>query len=120
MGKLSDKAFAVTAKCSKTKKPFGITVNPLSKRQFAFVWAFKMKEGQGEREGYENNHVKGAMIYDDDFNGCPYCHSRQFYLCSNCGKLSCYHGEIEVICPTCGTQSIVQAVEEIELAGGQF
>lgn len=120
MGNLSNRAFAITARCSKTKKPFGITVDPLSNNQFALVWAFKMKEGQDKRERLENNHVKGTVIFDEGFNGCPYCSSKQFYLCSNCGKVSCYHGEEEVTCPTCGTQSIVQMVEEIELTGNQI
>lgn len=120
MGNLNEKAFAIIAKCSRTQNTFGITVNPLSDNQFALIWAFRMKDGQGKREGYENQHVKGSVIFDENFNGCPYCGSKQFYLCSNCGKVSCFHGEKEVTCPTCGTRSVVRMVEEIELTGGGY
>ena len=52
MSKLSKEAFAITAMCEETKRPFGITVNP-DKGCYAFTWAFKMKDGQAKREGYD-------------------------------------------------------------------
>ena len=61
---------------------------------------FKIKNGQAKREGYDKTRVKGMVMYDDDFNGCPHCGSKQFYICHCCGKVCCYHGQDFVTCPT--------------------
>lgn len=58
--------------CEEQRKPFGITVDPRG-GAYAFCWAFKISEAQAKREGYDKTHVHGAVIYDNDFNGCPYC-----------------------------------------------
>lgn len=50
MGQLSKAAFAVMAMCEKTTENFGITVDP-RRGHYAFCWGFKIKEGQGKREG---------------------------------------------------------------------
>ena len=107
-------------KCSQTNNPFGITVD---KRgiNYAFCWAFKISEAQAGREGYDKTHVKGNVVYDDEFNGCPYCGSKGFYICSRCGKVICYHGEEMVTCPNCGMSSSVRAGEgPVDLSGGGF
>ena len=72
MSKLSKDAFAIMAMCEKTKEPFGITVDPRN-GCYAFAWAFKIKKEQAKREGYDKTHVRGVVMYDDNFNGCPHC-----------------------------------------------
>lgn len=119
MGKLSKKAFAVMAMCEETKKHFGITVDPRG-RNYAFVWSFKINPNQAKREGYDKTHVHGAVEFDDDFNGCPYCGSKNFYICTRCGKIVCYHGEEMVTCPNCGQSSALRAAESVDLDGGGF
>lgn len=119
MGKLSKGAFAVMAMCEKTKENFGITVDP-RQGHYAFCWGFKIKEGQGKREGYDKKTVRGAVSFDNDFNGCPYCGSKQFYICNRCGKVVCYHGQEMVTCPNCGASSALQAAESVDLSGGGF
>lgn len=79
MSKLSNKAFAIMAVCEKTKEHFGITVDPRN-GCYAFTWAFKIKKEQAKKEGYEQTHVTGKVMYDKDFNGCPYCGSKKFYI----------------------------------------
>lgn len=81
MSKLSNKAFAIMAVCEKTKEHFGITVDPRN-GCYAFTWAFKIKKEQAKKEGYEQTHVTGKVMYDKDFNGCPYCGSKKFYICN--------------------------------------
>ena len=73
------------AMCEETKKPFGITVDPKD-GYCVFNWAFKIKPGQGAREGYDKTHAKGGVMYDPNFNGCPHCGSKSFYICGRCGK----------------------------------
>ena len=119
MAKLSKDAFAIMAVCEKTREPFGITIDP---RQdcYAFAWAFKIKKEQAKREGYDKRHVHGAVMYDDNFNGCPHCGSKQFYICNRCGKVVCYHGQEYVTCPNCNSSSTLQAAESVDLSGGGF
>lgn len=81
MSKLSKDAFAIMAMCEKTKEPFGITVDPRN-GCYAFAWAFKIKKEQAKREGYDKTHVRGMVMYDDNFNGCPHCGAKNFYICN--------------------------------------
>jgi len=118
MSKLSKDAFAVMAMCEETKKPFGITVDPRG-GQYAFVWAFKISPLQAKREGYDKTHVHGAIVYDNDYNGCPYCGANAFYICNRCHKIICYHGQEMVTCPNCGSSSRVEVAESFDLEGGQ-
>ena len=119
MGKLSNKAFAVMAMCEKTKEPFGITVDP-REGCYAFSWAFKIKKEQAKREGYDKTHVRGSVMFDDGFNGCPHCGAKNFYICNRCGKVVCYHGQEVGTCPNCGSSSTLQAAESVDLSGGGF
>lgn len=43
--RISKKAFAIVAECPNEKKPYGITVDPISDKEFKFVWAFKISRG---------------------------------------------------------------------------
>ena len=119
MSKLSKEAFATMAMCEEHKEHFGITVDPRN-GCYAFVWGFKIKKGQAKREGYDRKNVKGVVVFDDHFNGCPYCGSKQFYICNHCGKVVCYHGQEIVTCPNCGVSSTLQAAESVDLSGGGF
>ncbi len=119
MAKLSDKAFAVMAMCEETKQPFGITVDP-KEGYSVFSWAFKVKVGQASREGYDKTRVKGGVMYAPDFNGCPYCGSKSFYICARCGKVVCYHEQEYVTCPNCGNASSVRPQKSVDLSGEGF
>jgi len=119
MPQLSDKAFAIMAMCEETKKQFGITVDPRGNNVYAFCWGFKIKEEQAKREGYDKSHVRGQVLYDPEFNGCPHCGSKQFYIC-RCGKVICWHGQEFVTCPSCGLSTTLEAANEVDLSGGGF
>ena len=73
-----------------------------------------------EREGYDKTHVRGSVTYDENFNGCPHCGAKSFYICNRCGKVVCYHGQEMVTCPNCGRSSTLQASESVDLSGGGF
>lgn len=120
MSKLSDKAFAIMAMCEETGKEFGISVDPRGNNTYAFCWGFKIKEGQAKREGFDKTQVRGSVMYDEGFNGCPHCGSKQFYICRRCGRVICWHGEESVTCPNCGITATLQAAREVELKGGGF
>lgn len=119
MTTLSDKAFAIMAVCEETKQPFGITVDYISSRRYKFVWAFKIDRDKAHREGYDEHMVTGSVELAPDYPGCPYCGSKQFYICS-CGRIICYHGEKVVTCPACGQRGELTEVSEINLKGGGY
>ena len=73
MTTLSNEAFAVMAACERTKQPFGITVDKICSGQYKFVWAFKIDKEKAQREGYGKTNVKGNIILDTEYPGCPYC-----------------------------------------------
>lgn len=116
---LSDKAFAIMAVCEESKKPFGITVDYIGPRHYKFVWAFKIDKDKAHREGYDEHSVTGSVELDSDYPGCPYCGSKQFYICA-CGKIVCYHGERVVTCLSCGQSGEITTVSEINLKGGGY
>ena len=120
MANLSKNAFAVMAICPKNKEHFGITVDPRN-GVYTFCWGFKIKKGQAKREGYDSKTVQGAINYDADFNGCPHCEAKKFYICNCCGKIVCYNGEEYVTCPNCGDCGTVnKSAQSYNLSGGGF
>lgn len=116
---ITKEAFAVLAMCEEAKKPFGITIDPHG-QTLKFVWAFKIDREKAHREHFDSKKVRGSIVLDDNFQGCPHCHSIRFYICSGCGTISCYHGQRHVICSACGASGNIQAVESIELRGGEY
>lgn len=117
--KISQNAFAVMAVCEETKKPFGITVDPV-KNNLLFVWAFKIDKEKAHREGFDQRNVNGSIIYDANFPGCPHCGAKQFYVCDNCKALVCYHGEKHIVCPSCGMHGEIRMVKSVKLRGGGY
>ena len=117
--KISQNAFAVMAVCEETKKPFGITVDPV-KNNLLFVWAFKIDKEKAHREGFDQRNVNGSIIYDANFPGCPHCGAKQLYVCDNCKALVCYHGEKHIVCPSCGMHGEIRMVKSVKLRGGGY
>ena len=120
MTTLSNEAFAVMAACERTKQPFGITVDKICSGQYKFVWAFKIDKEKAQREGYGRTKVKGNIILDTEYPGCPYCGEKRHIVCSSCNKFFCYHGQEHVTCLNCGTSGNVVSVEQVDLKGGDY
>lgn len=120
MTTLSNDAFAVTATCEETHKCFGITVDKVHSNLYKFVWSFKIDKEKAKREGYDQVKVRGGIILDSDFPGCPYCGEKRFVVCSSCQKFFCHHGQRHVTCPNCGSSGEISIVEQVDLKGGGF
>lgn len=119
MTKLSDKAFAIMAICPESKKYYGITVDYIRRNVYTFVWAFKIDKEKAHREGYDSQHVHGAIELDSEFPGCPYCGNYKFIFCS-CNAVVCWHGQKVVKCPSCGQTGEVIMTSSVDLCGGGF
>ena len=117
---VSRKAFAVVAECPESGKAYGITVDPVSDSEFKLVWAFMIDRAKARREGFDEHHVHGSVVFDVNYNGCPYCGAKGFYICAGCGAMVCYHGESVVTCPVCGRQAGTRDSDEFDLKGGGY
>lgn len=116
---ISPEAFATMGMCEENKKPFGITIDPCG-RDLKFVWAFKIDKEKAHREHFNGKKVNGSISLDENFPGCPYCGSKQFIICGKCGTISCYHGQKQFTCPSCGAHGEVTTVDSIDIKGGGF
>lgn len=112
-------AFAIVGKCREGKKTFGITVDPQG-GSLKLVWTFKLDDAKAHREKFDQKSVHGAVVLDDKFPGCPYCKSKDFWYCGNCGTANCWHGEETVTCGKCGITSGLNYVDSLDLKGGGY
>lgn len=106
-------ATVIIAKCVNTKKIYGIRVERRN-NDWHKTWAFKINEKSAKREGFDKTVIHGKFRADDEYNGCPYCGSREFTKCG-CGKISCWNGEKIVRCAWCGAKGEISMVERVEL-----
>lgn len=121
MAKLSEDAFAILAGCEEARgKTFGITVDKVSNGDWKLVWPFKIDRDKAKREGFTEKQISGQITLDPDYPGCPYCGSKEFYVCNSCGNVACYHGKEYVTCPHCGNKGQIISVEKVNLKGGGF
>jgi hypothetical protein len=123
MAKLNAKV--IMAKCSKTRKAFGIRIEQRGK-DWVRTWAFPMDERKAKREGYDANTVTGSMDATDEYPGCPHCGSGGFLLDGDCGHVSCAGGLIdrgayaECTCPWCGETAEYDAADSFDVSGGGY
>lgn len=117
---LSIDAFAILAICGESKKSYGITVDRNGLNQYVFHWAFPIDAEKAHHEGYDEKSVHGSVTLDKNYPGCPYCGSRNFIVCSNCGTVMCYHGQKKFTCLKCGCSGEVSSVESVDLKGNSF
>jgi hypothetical protein len=112
------KVVIVTARCSKTKKMFGIRMQEQSRGQWLSTWAFSIEEEAAKREGYEQAKIKGDFFFDDNYPGCPDCKATGVFQC-DCHGLSCWDQKSNrVRCPTCNSDiEIGGRVTELRAGG---
>ena len=90
----------LSVRCQSTRHPFGVRMEERERNQWEGTWAFKLKEGAAQREGY-SSQINGSFWLSDCYPGCPYCSAGSFFLC-NCGTLGCWDTESRVVtCPGC-------------------
>lgn len=108
------------AKCQKSKQTFGIRAEKINS-DWHFTWAFAIDEKTAKREGYDSTTVKGNIIIDNEYPGCPYCNSKNFCQCGVCHKIGCYDGGKFFTCPFCGNSGEVSYLKSFDdIKGGGF
>jgi len=96
-------AAVVMFKCTREfkNKAFGVRFQETSEGRWERTWAFKLSENSAKREKYDRVRLKGSIGDRDDYPGCPYCGTRNYFLCDGCGGLNCWDGSRRVTCAHC-------------------
>lgn len=108
--------------CSRQNKVFGARIEQKSDGDWWRTWAFPLSERIAMAEGYDKTPLRGNLYDTNDYPGCPYCGGKNFVQCNRCYKLTCWHGEAQMICPWCRSNmgNIVTATDKFDLTGDSF
>lgn len=106
------------AACTKVGKPYVLLFKPNNDGTMSCIGDEPLPEGAGfdpndfnGQMGREEVIAKGGFLMDQ-YQGCPYCGSRQYALCS-CGTAMCTGGlrrgllRSTLKCPVCGNEGTV-------------
>lgn len=114
-------ANVVLAKCRNSHRTFGIRIERRLDNVWYCTWAFPISEIGASNEGYGSAMISGRVDLDPEYPGCPYCGSRGWVSCGNCGKLTCWGNEERFFsCAWCGNSGEVTAAESFDLKGGGY
>lgn len=114
----SDDAVIVLCNCGQTHKKYGIRTERLNRDHWRFTWAFPVNTAAAKREGYDRTTIRGNLVIDWDYPGCPYCGERGFVIC-NCGHLSCYlHKNGLFTCEWCGNTGVLTDSRNLTIKAG--
>jgi hypothetical protein len=113
---VSKNAFVTMAVCEKTKKPYGITVDPIDRNRYRFVWAFKIDKDKAKREHFDKKSVRGEIENDDNYPGCPYCGRQGHFFCT-CGAIVCNDSDYGY-CPNCGWRGHLETGTVFNVSNG--
>lgn len=91
----------VLARCTSSRKPYGLRFEEKARGHWSATWAFAIKESSAVREGCGAAEIRGAFEIDQKFPGCPHCRAGSMFRCG-CGKVACHDGMASrVTCPWC-------------------
>ncbi len=109
----------VMSRCCRTREGFGIRFEEKVRGQWSADWAFPVKETLAKKEGYDRAVIKGMIMLDEEYPGCPYCKNDSAIHCPRCDKVSCYDQRSSVsTCGWCGLRGQVGGSSAGELKGG--
>lgn len=111
-------ALIVLSKCPKNKKTYGIRAENFGRDHWSFTWAFPVKEENAKHEGYDKSSIKGTIVIDNEFPGCPYCGTSNFVVCQ-CGHINCnYQTSGRFVCAWCGLQGTIGVYTGDKISAG--
>ncbi|MDR2086979.1 MAG: hypothetical protein LBP72_07355 [Dysgonamonadaceae bacterium] len=111
----------IMATCQKSKRTFGIRAEKIN-GEWHFTWAFPIDAKAAGREGYDATTVKGIIVIDAEYPGCPHCGDGGFVHCGQCRKIVCYDGmNPRFKCPVCGNEGELTTAKEFDsIKGGEY
>lgn len=108
----------IVARCSNSRGLYGIRFEQREPRVWVFDWAFAIKAGTAQREGYDQTTIEGRFEIGEHYPGCPHCGAPSIFRCG-CGRVNCWDGHRrEVTCAWCGqTGTLSGAIESLTGTG---
>lgn len=113
------KANVILAKCRTDRQMYGIRVEERG-GDWIRTWAFPIKEELAVQEGFDKVNINGSFTATEDYPGCPYCGTRNFFVCGRCGKLNCWSGEEFTTCRWCGNSAETRSADTLTVTGGGY
>jgi hypothetical protein len=113
------KANVILARCSNERETYGMRIEE-KEGDWIRTWAFPVRQEMAEREGFDKVEIHGSFLATEEYPGCPYCKGSGFFVCSGCGKISCYHGESITCCKWCGRSAGTETRDKLDVSGGGF
>jgi hypothetical protein len=112
------KVVIVMARCTVSKKDYGIRFENHGGGQWVGDWAFAIKAETAQREGYDRNSIAGTFQFANAYPGCPSCEAGGIVKC-NCQQVACWDTQTKTHkCPWCGLQNRITGTIENLNAGG--
>lgn len=92
----------VMARCSQSRRGFGMRFEEQGHGHWITDWAFDTKEMPDRRERCSRGKITGDLKFSADYPGCPHCGAPSIFQCV-CGQVACWDGESRTVtCPWCG------------------
>ena len=112
-------AVVILQRCNQNNRIFGSRTEKRGEFWYR-TWAFPINEKRAHSEGYDATAIRGYIVDDPEFPGCPYCGCRGWVRCSGCQHLTCYHGETALPCNWCGVymSNLTTIDSELDFATG--
>lgn len=102
-------------KCSSNRELYGIRLEK-RRNNWEYTWTFPISERAAKSEGFDSTMISGPFAQGEEYPGCPYCKTINFFCCGTCGKLNCWDGFSNcVTCRWCNTSSSISGtIQELD------
>lgn len=109
----------IAARCACAGAEFGIRLAREGPAVWAMTWAFPLRPGAAQREGYAQTAIQGAFAASPSYPGCPSCGHSGIVQCGACARIACWDAEsASARCPWCDTAGRVGgSIERLEVGG---
>ena len=112
----------VAAKCHRQGGEFGARFELRHGSEWHLTWAFPLRPGERDREGYGGIIAEGSFFLEAVYPGCPHCGAPGVVQCGACSRLSCLDSEVErgaaFQCAWCGNRGTIdRAIERLDAQG---
>ena len=113
------KAKVILSRCKDKKHLFGMRVQEHN-GDWVRTWAFPIQEETALQEGFDKVQIQGKLNVTDEYPGCPFCGSKEFFVCGKCKKINCYYGEEITTCRWCGSSADTKGADNFDVTGGGY
>jgi hypothetical protein len=110
------RSMLVKARCSKQKGDFAIRFVRSALELWEAEGTIKISRDRATR-GYGTGELNGICI-GPNYEGCPYCENKAFFLCDNCRALNCQGSarkagnQIYILSANCGLEGYLEGLIE--------